>query len=220
MKTIPVFSAIPDRSRRALTLLELLVVIAIIGILAALLLPALGKAKDKTRDTVCLSQLKQLGVAARLYAEDDGGVLPLVEPFPSNPYFPKRNLPRICDALAPYVGKVNSDCNASAVVFKCPRDNDYFFEVEGSSYRWNGLVNGRRIDIGESTSVHLVQASNETVRTLDTNLMQQATTTVLLLDFDNFHPRSSAPQPKPGKNAVYMDGHAAPYVNPDEPALP
>lgn len=62
--------------RRGFTLIELLVVIAIIAILAALLLPALGRARDKARLVKCLSNLKQVGLAAKLFAMDNGGLYP------------------------------------------------------------------------------------------------------------------------------------------------
>lgn len=191
----------------AFSLVELLVVLAIIGIMAALLLPALSAAKARANNTVCVSNLRQLGIATRLYSEDNNNTLPSAEILPTDPIDPQHPLPRICDVLASYVGKAIGTNANTATVFRCPSDNLGYFSTEGSSYEWNADLNGQRIDQTESKHLYLV-AKTPGGPTLSTNWTVQfpPETTPLLLDYDEFHPRP----PKSGKNVVYMDGHVAP----------
>jgi prepilin-type N-terminal cleavage/methylation domain-containing protein len=69
------------RFRRAFSLIELLVVIAIIGILAALLLPALSGAKAKAQRMACANNFKQLGIAWTMYGGENRGALPSCVPY-------------------------------------------------------------------------------------------------------------------------------------------
>ena len=71
-----------SRQRRhgAFTLIELLVVIAIIAILAAILFPVFAQAREKARQTACLSNMKQVGLAVLQYTQDNDGLIPATNP--------------------------------------------------------------------------------------------------------------------------------------------
>jgi prepilin-type processing-associated H-X9-DG protein len=185
-------------------------VIAIIAILAALLLPALSRSKTNAYNAACLNNLRQLGIATRLYSGDNQERLPSAEILPTMPIDPRNPLPRICDLLARYLGGTAGTNTTSAAVFKCPADKKgrmSRFAAEGSSYEWNADLNGHHIDETRTDSAFLLLKKGDPLGGI-TNffLTLPPETTPLFLDYDEVHPRP----PKPGKNIVFMDGHAAP----------
>lgn len=100
------------------TLIEVLVVVAIIGILASMLLPALGKARERSQAAVCINKLKQISLAALMYSEDEDNFAPLNEN--SDPWAKKLS-------LNDFLPKIDTD--ESNNIYKCPKGadiNDYW----------------------------------------------------------------------------------------------
>lgn len=196
--------------RRAFTLVELLVVIAIMALLAGLLVPTMGRTKAKAYDAVCVNNLRQLGIATRLYADENHERLPSAEILPTQPIDPRHPLPRICDVLGRYLGKVGSTNANSATIFRCPADTKDRFTAEGSSYEWNTDLNGSRIDETRTDSAFLLlERGNPAGGITNFNRTFPPATIPLLLDYEGFHARPH----KSGKNVVFMDGHVAPLEN-------
>src|ERR1700753_1440287 len=69
-------TTLPVKLRRAFAFIELLIIVAVVAILAGLLLPALAKAKQKAQRINCVNNLKQVGLAFRLFSGDNGDTYP------------------------------------------------------------------------------------------------------------------------------------------------
>ena len=121
------------RPATAFTLVELLVVMSIIALLAAMILPAMGRGKESGHSAVCQSNLHQAGVALQMYVDDSHNIMPTMYDVALTNA--DTNLPSINVVLAAQLGSTN--------VLRCPSDNQQIFQLTGSSYAWNNLLNGQ-----------------------------------------------------------------------------
>jgi prepilin-type N-terminal cleavage/methylation domain-containing protein/prepilin-type processing-associated H-X9-DG protein len=173
----------------AFTLIELLVVIAIIALLAALVLPALSRAKEAGRATACLSNLHQIGIALQVYVGDNNNKLPsMSDIFPGvTNLYPGPDL-----VLSNQLGNVNvlrcpSDSWASDKPLPLPQKEATYFAQTGSSFSWNNLLNGEDADHLSAFGMNF-----------DPHAMP------LMYDKEKFHIARGEGK---AKNFLYADGH-------------
>ena len=191
-----------EKTPPAFTLVELLVVIAIIGILAALLLPTLGRAKEAARATACLSNLHQIGIALQIYVSDNNNKLPFMDNSTKDAAFSPddstNSLNSFYGTNAP-INVVLAQQLGNTNVLRClsdwPQPNsdnpllrtNSEFAATGSSYFWNFLLNGQDAD---HLKMMAIPFSPKQV--------------FLVCDKNDFH---LARGPNKGKNFLYADGH-------------
>ena len=212
--------------KKGFTLIELLVVIAIIAILAAILFPVFAQAREKARQTSCLSNLKQIGTATMLYADDYDECLPLmlnnVEPqysyFKAQAGYPCQyfnvtsaqwglltNYPSWMDSIFPYVKNVE--------MYKCPSNK----KMCGYGYNINlayPIVNGWYEFASKVTALAELKNTSELVFVGDTSYIASQNSPrfelgACCLWYDDLGTEKC--RHNGGSNFTFCDGHAKFY---------
>lgn len=149
--------------RKLFTLIELLIVIAIISILAAMLLPALGMAKDKAQAVQCLGNLRQIGFGAMEYASDNKGFMPFGGQV-ANGLFghsPNTNAASNKGQMGRYIGRKLEDDRVPPVII-CPkgtRRGKMPLTADDFSYGFNG-GDGGFAGNGDTETEHMEKVEN------------------------------------------------------------
>jgi len=191
------------RHATGFTLIELLVVIAIIAILAAILFPVFARAREKARQSACNSNIKQLGLALIMYAQDYDGVWAMWGYGGSDPDDTPANGAYTWDTVvAPYI--------KNDQILICPSNHNYDGGARSRSYAMPRYVSGVNVDLAPApaATVALFEKGHKTPGkwgdAAAENFFQSHGCTGFGLTTETWH--------QDGKNFVFSDGHAKYYA--------
>lgn len=125
------------RPSSGFSLIELLVVISIIALLLGILMPTMSLAIAAARKTVCMSNLRQVGIALEIAREQNGGAYPAARYMPSPIASSFVNYKGLDEVLSPFMTSADNE------IYRCPGDPDIIFPVAGMSYDYNSRLIGR-----------------------------------------------------------------------------
>lgn len=147
------------RTGQGFTLVELIVVIGIIGLLTALAFPALKKAREAAGGSKCLGQLRQMGMAALSYANDNNGFLPPTYDANTRIYF---------RLLNPYLGTAGDvDVPLYPKIYKCPLDKAPFLGGI-ASYGANSIL-AKTTPVYNNGNIYRISKRSGTLLYIDTD---------------------------------------------------
>jgi prepilin-type N-terminal cleavage/methylation domain-containing protein/prepilin-type processing-associated H-X9-DG protein len=196
------------------TLIELLVVVAIIAILAAMLLPALSQARDKARQAVCMSNLKQFGLALHMYTDDNNGYFPVGRVNSATPLWMWQ--------ISPYVDTMKWGWSVHGIsqiyspgpgIYSCPQDR---FIVPYNVY-------GEKMWLSYGVNMHLLAGEFPSVFTKISQIRKPTGCSYMA---DNYGQDSFRPMYMPwdwdparrdwphmgARNVLFVDGHVSPVT--------
>ncbi|MBM3477317.1 MAG: DUF1559 domain-containing protein [Armatimonadetes bacterium] len=185
-------------NRTGFTLIELLVVIAIIAILAAILFPVFARAREKARQTTCLSNVKQLVTATGMYVSDNDGQFPM-SAFPAGPYVATFNT-----VVIPYV---KNDQLAQCPSEPLAMDVVAMFALYGGPYPGTPRYTSYTTNAAVFLNGYLLQLTGGT--TVAESDLPRPADTILLYDGNVTQTQQMPVQARHNSvfNAGYADGH-------------